>query len=59
MHLRISYPIFFGLGFGFGRGGSELFFGLGGGGNFGCVSPAVIASEFYSQRYIISYIDYS
>ena len=47
----MSYPIFFGLGFGFGRGGSELFFGLGGGGNFGCVSPAVIASEHIFKTY--------
>ena len=50
----MSYPIFFGLGFGFGRGGSELFFGLDGGGNFGCVSPAVIASEDIFTIYHLS-----
>ena len=55
----MSYPIFFGLGFGFGRGGSELFFGLGGGGNFGCVSPAVIASEDIFKTHRNFYIMYA
>ena len=52
----MAYPIFFGFGFGFGRGGSELFFGLGGGGNFGCSSPAVIASKIFRLSGKLNYI---